>query len=245
MTEPVSQFGSSLNALTRELEIITHNLANASTTGFKRRSNAFTKVLDKQQGTPETYTPGKIDLQSAFDFSQGNLVQTGRTMDFALGGRGFFVVETPNGPLYTRNGTFEVNQNGQIVDSMGRTVSGESGPITLPATVNVSDIQVSTDGRISANGTAIGKLKVVDFKKEDASKLVPAGNNCFVMTDSNIQPTAGENVLIKQGAQESSNVKVVDELVDMVMVTRLYEANMRYVSAQKENSSALTSVAMG
>ena len=166
-------------------------------------------------------------------------------MDFALGGRGFFVVETPNGPLYTRNGAFETNQNGQIVDLMGRTVSGESGPVTLPASVSISDIQVSADGRITAGSTVIGKFKVVDFKKEDESKLVPAGDNCFVMTDKTIQPVSAENILIKQGTQESSNVKIVDELVDMVMVTRLYEANMRYVSAQKENSSTLTSVAMG
>jgi flagellar basal-body rod protein FlgF len=245
MTQPVTQLGSSVDALTRELEIITHNMANASTAGFKRRCNAFTKVLDKQQGEPETYTPGTIDLKSAFDFSQGSLVQTGRSMDFALGGRGLFVVETPNGPLYTRNGAFEANRNGQIVDFMGRTVSGESGPITLPTSVSISDIQVSADGRISAAGTVIGKFKVVDFKKEDESKLVPAGNNCFVMSDKNVQPAPAENIIIKQGSQESSNVKIVDELVDMVMVTRLYEANMRYLSVQKENSGTLTNVAMG
>jgi flagellar basal-body rod protein FlgF len=245
MTQPITLVGSSVDALTRELEIITHNLANASTTGFKRRCNAFSKILDKQQGGPETYSPGTIDLKSAFDFSQGNLVKTDRTLDFALGSRGFFVIETLNGPLYTRNGVFNTNQNGQIVDSMGRTVSGESGPITLPASVSVSDIQVSPNGQMTANGTVVGKFKVVDFKEEDESKLVPAGDNCFVMTDINIQPMPAENAVIKQGVQESSNVKIVDELVDMVMVTRLYEANMRYVSAQKENSSALTSVAMG
>ena len=245
MIQPITQAGSSIDALTRELEIITHNMANASTVGFKRRCNAFTKALDKQQGSPDTYTPGKVDLKSAFDFSQGNMVQTGRTMDFALGGRGFFVVETPNGPLYTRNGVFETNQNGQIVDSMGRTISGESGPVTLPASVSVADIQVSADGRISAGSTVIGKFKVVDFKKEDEGKLVPAGDNCFVMTDKIVQPAPAENIIIKQGTQESSNVKIVDELVDMIMVTRLYEANMRYISAQKENSGALTSVAMG
>jgi flagellar basal-body rod protein FlgF len=245
VTQPITQVGSSVDALTREFEIITHNLANASSTGFKRRCNAFTKVLDKQRGKPDTYTPGTVDLKSAFDFSQGNLIQTGRTLDFALGGRGFFVVETPNGPLYTRDGAFDINQNGQIVDSMGRTVSGESGPITLPKSVSTSDIRVLADGQVTAGGSAIGKFKVVDFKKEDESQLVPAGNNCFVMLDKNVQPVPTANTLIKQGSQESSNVKVVDELVDMVMVTRLYEANMRYVSAQKENSNALTSVAMG
>jgi len=245
MTKPLTQVGSSIDALTRELEIITHNLANANTTGFKRRCNAFSKVLDKQQAGPETYAPGKIDLKSGFDFSQGNIVQTGRTLDFALGGRGLFVIETQNGPLYTRNGAFETNQNGQIVDSIGRIVSGESGPVTLPASVSISDIQVAPNGRITAGSAVIGQFKIVDFKKEDDTKLIPAGNSCFAMPDKNIQPAAAEDVLIKQGFQESSNVKIVDELVDMIMVTRLYESNMRYLSAQRENSSVLNNVAMG
>ena len=192
----------------------------------------------------ETYSPGTIDLESAFDFSQGSLIQTGRTLDFALLGKGFFVVETPEGPLYTRNGAFRTNENGQIVDSAGRTVAGEAGPITVPATVGLSELQVSADGRISAGGINIGKIKIVDFK-DNESKLVPVGGNCFVMPDKDIQPASAENVVVKQGYQEASNVKIVDELVDMIMVTRLYEANMRYVSAQRETSSSLTSVAMG
>jgi flagellar basal body rod protein FlgG len=244
MTEATTQVSTSIDALTRELEIITHNLANASTTGFKRRCNAFSKALDAQQAGAETYSPGTIDLESAFDFSQGSLIQTERTLDFALLGRGFFVVETPEGPLYTRNGAFQTNANGQIVDSMGRTVEGEGGPITIPATVGLSELQTSADGRISANGINIGKIKTADFK-DNESKLVSVGGNCFVMPDKNIQPAPAENIVVKQGCQEASNVKVVDELVDMIMVTRLYEANMRYVSAQRETSSSLTSVAMG
>jgi flagellar basal body rod protein FlgG len=244
MTQALTQISTSIDALTQELEIITHNLANASTTGFKRRCNAFSKALDAQQAGAETYSPGKIDLESAFDFSQGSFVQTGGTLDFALLGRGFFVVETPDGPLYTRDGAFQTNANGQVVDSEGRTVAGEAGPITVPATVGLSELQVSADGQISAGGTSIGKIKIVDFK-DDESKLVPVGGNCFVMPDKNIQPASAENIVIKHGYQEASNVKVVDELVDMIMVTRLYEANMRYISAQKETSSSLTSVAMG
>jgi flagellar basal body rod protein FlgG len=244
MTEAATQLSSSIDALTRELEIITHNLANSSTVGFKRRCNAFSKALDKQQGGAETYSPGNIDLNSAFDFSQGNLVQTQRPLDFAVMGKGFFVVETPNGPLYTRNGAFQTNANGQIVDSAGRAVAGEAGPITVPASIGLSEIQTSADGRLMANGVNIGKLKVVGFQ-DNESKLAPVGGNCFAVTDKDVQPTAAENIVVKQGFQEASNVKIVDELVDMIMVTRLYEANMRYVSSQRENSSALTSVAMG
>ncbi len=242
--EPTTQVSASIDALTRELEIITHNLANASTAGFKRRCNAFSKALDAQQGTAETYEPGNIDLESAFDFSQGSLVQTGRNLDFALMGNGLFVVETPEGPLYTRNGTFQTNQNGQIVDSMGRTVAGEAGPITVPVSVGLAQLQVSADGRVTAGDINIGKLQVVDFQ-ENQSKLVPAGANCFVMPDKDIRPEPADNVVIKQGYQEASNVMIVDELVDMIMVTRLYEANMRYVSAQSETSSSIMGVAMG
>ncbi len=244
MTEAATQITSSIDTLTRELEIITHNLANASTTGFKRRCNAFSKALDAQQGDAETYSPGTIDLNSAFDFSQGNLTQTGRTLDLAIMGKGFFVVETPAGPLYTRNGAFQTNANGQVVDSMGRTVAGESGPITVPASVGLSGLIVSAEGQISAGEISIGKIKIADFG-DDQSKLVPAGDSCFVMPDKDIRPAEPENAVVKQGYQESSNVKIVDELVDMVMVTRLYEANMRYVSVQREASSSITSVAMG
>jgi flagellar basal-body rod protein FlgF len=245
VTQAITQIGSSVDALTRELEIIANNVANANTTGFKRLSNAFSKVLDSQKGEAQTYAPGTIDFKSGLDLSQGNMVQTGRSMDFALSGSGFFVVETQNGPLYTRNGVFSTNQNGQIVDEMGKTVEGQSGPITLPSGVSVSDIQVSSGGKISAAGTAIGQFKVVDFQDTDKAKLLSVGNSCFAMSDKNVQTTSPANVVVKQGFQESSNVKIVDEMVDMVMITRLYEANMRCISAQKDNASTLTSVAMG
>ena len=244
MTEAATQITSSVDALTRELEIITHNLANASTVGFKRRCNAFSKALDAQQGDAQTYSPGTIDLNSAFDFSQGNLTQTGRTLDLAIMGKGFFVVETPDGPLYTRNGAFGTNANGQLVDSAGRPVAGDAGPITVPASVGLSELIVSAEGQISAGDINIGKVKIMDFG-ENQSKLVPAGENCFVMPDEDIRPAEPENAVIRQGYQESSNVKIVDEMVDMIMVTRLYEAEMRYISAQGEVSSSITSIAMG
>jgi flagellar basal-body rod protein FlgF len=239
-----TQLTTSIDALTRELEIITHNLANSSTAGFKRRCNAFTKALDTQQGSPDTYSPGQIDLKSAIDFSQGSFTQTGNPLDFAIMGNGFFVVETPDGPLYTRNGSFQINNSGQLTDSAGRIVSGEAGPITVPPTIGISQLAVAADGKITADGVNIGKLQIMDFK-ENESKLIPAGANCFLMPDKEVRPTPAENITVKQGYQETSNVKVVDELVDMIMVSRLYEANMRYLSAEKENSSSIMNVAMG
>ncbi len=176
---------ASISALTREFETITHNLANVSTVGYKRRSNAFSKSLE----TNGEYSAGNEDLSSMFDFSQGSTVETGRPLDLALFGKGFFTVETPDGPLYTRNGMFSRNQNGQIVDSIGRIVAGQSGPITIPGNVGTSQLYVAGDGTIIAGSTTIGKFKLVDFE-DNENKLVPTGDSSYRMTDENIIPVA-------------------------------------------------------
>ena len=238
------QVSTSLDALTKEFEIITHNLANASTVGYKRRCNAFSKVLDAQDTSTQAYTPGSVDLNSSFDFSQGSIVETDRKLDFAIYGKGFFVIETPDGPLYTRNGIFNMNQNGQIVDFKGRTVAGQAGTITVPNNISLSQLYVSNDGIISANGTSIGQFRLVDFG-DDENKLAPTGGSCYMMTEPDIEPVAAENIVVKQGYQEASNVEIIDELVDMIMVSRLYEANMDFINASKDTSSSLMSVAMG
>ena len=244
MADAATQISSSTDALMQEFNIITHNLANVSTVGYKRICNAFTKALEAQQTAEETYSPGTIDLNSALDFSQGSIVETGRPLDFALYGKGFFVIETPEGLLYTRNGTFHTNQNGQIVNSHGWIVAGEAGPITIPSGVAPSQLSVSNDGTVSASRTMIGKFRLVNFE-DDENKLVPAGASCFKMPDEAVQPTPAENIVVKQGYQEASNVEMIDELVNMIVVSRLYEANMKLLSAQKETSSSIMSVAMG
>jgi len=161
----------------------------------------------------------------------------------ALYGQGFFVVETPEGLVYTRNGSFKVNQNGQIVDSIGRVVTGETGPITIGADTAISQVNISNDGTISANGQELGKFRLVDFG-ENEGEILPAGNSCFVASEE-VEPTIAENVTVRQGYLESSNVKMVNELVSMIMVSRLYEANMKVVTTNKQATSSLMSVAMG
>lgn len=245
MADIPAQVSSSINALTEEFNTITHNLANVSTAGYKRRCTMFAKSLITAQQTGEIEESyGDIDFNSVFDFSQGNTVETGRPLDFALHGKGFFVIETPDGPLYTRNGMMQINQNGQIVDSQGRTVAGQAGSITIPDEMGPSQLNVSSDGNISAAGTTIGKFKLVDFK-ENENKLIAAGGNCFQMPDKEIEPVEAEQIVVKQGYQEVSNVKMIDELVSMITVSRLYEANMKFISARKQMSGSLMSVAMG
>lgn len=244
MSDMKALIGSGINALTEEFQIITHNLANVSTTGYKRKSNAFSRLLESGQQLNDADYGGALDLNSILDFSQGGVTETGRSLDLALYGNAFFVIETPDGPRYTRNGMFQLNQNGQIVDAEGRALAGEGGPITIPANVSLSQINVSNDGNVTAGDTIVGKLRLVDFG-DDQGKLVSAGMNYFHMPDENVQPTAAENAVVKQGFLESSNVKMVEELMDMIMVTRLYEANMELVTAKRESTTMLINVAMG
>ena len=243
MSEIVAQTGMAIGGLTRELDIIAHNLANAATIGYKRRCNTFSESLTAQGAGTKAISADGSELYSAYDFTQGSIVQTDRKMDFALCGKGFFVIDTPQGPLYTRNGMFRLNENGQIVDSTGRTVAGESGPISIPPGTSPSQISVSSDGSITAAGTAVGKFKLADFK-DNESKLVADGSSCF-HAPQGVAPETPENLIVKQGAHEGSNVQMVEELVDMIMVSRLYAANMKFISAGRETTSSLLNVAMG
>jgi flagellar basal-body rod protein FlgF len=244
VSEFIEQISSSIDVLTQEFDIITHNLANVSTVGYKRRCNSFSKSLEEQKAGTQEDSSGEINMNSAFDFSQGSIVETSRPLDFALYGKGFFLIETPEGPRYTRNGIFQTNQNGQIVNSQGHIVAGEAGPISIPNNAVMSEFNVTSEGSISAGGVAIGKFRLVDFQ-DNEDKLVPAGGGCYRMPEQGIEPVAAENLVVKQGYQEASNVKIIDELVDMIMVSRLYEANMKFISARKDASSSLMSVAMG
>ncbi len=241
MTDTAAQISASVERLMQEFDIITHNLANVSTVGYKRQCTDFSASLQAQQAGSQEQTDGSSTPAVLLDFSQGYIVETGRPLDFALFGKGFFVIETPQGPLYTRHGIFHLNPISQIVDSEGRIVAGEAGPITVPASVGISQLQIAGDGSISAGGTTLGKFRLVAFPGNEA-KLVPAGASRYRMPDD-IQPVAAENITVRQACQESSNVRMVEELVNMIIVSRLYEANMKSIAARKEASSSIIDVA--
>ena len=243
MPEISTQISSTIKGLNREFELIAHNLANVSTPGFKRRYNDFSKSLAEQQNSLSTDSSQNTSPSAtAIDFSQGNFIQTGRELDVALCGKGFFVIETPEGPLYTRNGMFRLNENHLVVDLSGRIVAGQSGPITIPPSVALSQINITTNGSITGPGVSIGQLKLVDFPDKE-HKLTPVGLNCF-KAPQNLEPEATENIVVKQGFQEGSNVQMMEEMVDMIMVSRLYEANMKFISRNGEMNKNLIDVAM-
>jgi len=228
----------------KEYEGITHNLANISTTGFKRRVNSFSReLMDKMSiDGDDSLTSGKVNIESAIDFSGGTFQRTGRTLDVAISGKGFFVVETPDGPLYTRNGVFELNQQGQMVNASGRIIAGEDGPIAIPQSVSTQQIGIAEDGSISANGISLGKLKVVDFGA-DESKLAPVGGSCFELTDDNVISKPAAEAVLRQEYRENSNVNWIEELAGMITVTRLYEMNTGMLKKRQENAKAILAVA--
>lgn len=244
MSEIAELIGASNEALTREFETIAHNLANVSTNGYKRRINTFSKTL-AEQGAVNMDESGYLDeaKYSTYDFTQGRMVETGRKLDFALSGKGFFVLETPEGPLYTRNGMFRINADRQLVDSEGRVVAGDSGPISIPATASIDQVNFARSGAIEANGLPVGQFLLVDFK-DDETQLTSAGLNCFAAPDG-AESISAEKVSVHQGFQEGSNVQLYEEMVDMMMVTRMYEANMRFSTVGKDTTRGLLNVAMG
>jgi len=244
MSDLVSNVSSTLSGLKQEFNTIAHNLANIETVGYKRTCNAVSRALAAQgAGSQAEVGEGEgVNIESELDFTQGSIIETGQPLDFALVGKGFFVVETPEGALYTRNGMFRLNQNGQIVDTAGRIVAGESGPITIPSSVGLSQISVSNDGSISAEGAAVGKFRLVDFG-ENENELRQVGTNCL-QAPADTKPDVATNLTVKQGFEESSNVQMMEELVDMMMVARLYEANVQFVSVKSDASRSLIDLAM-
>ena len=141
---------SNVDVLTRQFEQIANNLANVNTTGYKRQRSDFLAALHSQTASADAVPSAEVGMKQTVDFSQGNLIQTGRSLDVALVGKGFFVLETPDGPRYTRNGSFQTNATGQLVDSQGRMVAGEGGPIVVPPGTDLARLSVSSDGAIAA-----------------------------------------------------------------------------------------------
>jgi flagellar basal-body rod protein FlgG len=237
MSDIAAAVSANMDALTEQYRTITQNIANANTSGYKRTVTSFATALAAAQGGASGPS-GKTQT----DFSQGALTHTGRNLDLALEGKGFFVVDTPQGETYTRGGVFNLNAQGQLVDYAGNPVAGENGPITVPRTAVASSLTVSNSGDVWADGHKLDKLKIVDFPQ--GTKLESLGSCCF-RAPAGAQPQPSAQTVVHQDSQEASNVSLVGELVDLIKVTRTYEANAKTLTTQDEGGKALLRVAMG
>ncbi len=243
MSETISQITSSVNALLQEYETITHNLSNINTSGYKRQVNAFSREMMKQLGSEDqlSVNAAEISADMFLDFSQGSFLGTDRPLDLAISGNGFFVVETPDGPRYTRNGILQINKEGQLVNLDGRIVAGVNGPIIIPNNVSQQELMIGENGIVKAGTSVFGHLKVVDVG-EDENLLIPIGSNNFQAPDD-LTADDAKNFTVRQGYQEQSNVKMVEELVRMMHIQRLYEANVKLLVREQDNAKTMLGVA--
>ena len=204
-----------------ELDRLSADIANANTSGYKTE-----RTTDAQASRPQFAAV----LQTAIDVAPGGrklnvangpINTTGRDLDVAIEGSGFFVVQTAAGPRYTRNGRFSVSADGTLVTEDGSTVQGTGGAIKLTK----GEVSVDPDGTIKTGGTVAGKLSVVQFA--DPTQLMRESGANF-RTDAEAQPVA--NVSVKGGALEESNVSVVERVAELTTVKRSFEALQKALS---------------
>lgn len=237
-----------LEAQQARLGIISNNLANVSTTGFKRDRAVFEDLLYQTVRQPGAQSSQNTMLPSGLMrgtgvrmvateklHTQGDITQTGNSLDVAIQGRGFFQVLRPDGTLgYTRDGTFQLDAQGQLVNAEGYSI--QPG-ITIPS--NAQSITIGSDGTVSVlvpgqtTPTQVGTLQLASFA--NPAGLQPIGQNLYVETASSGAPQTGNPGLngigtVIQGSLESSNVNVVSEMVDMIETQRAYEINSKAVA---------------
>lgn len=218
-----------------KMELITNNLANVGTTGFKKDIAVFTGITAPQVGEVDPITdPATFGSLShtITDFSPGAIKVTGEPLDIAIEGEGFFAISTPQGTRYTRNGNFTLNTEGLL--SLGTfPVEGSGGPISLPA----GQVMIDPAGKILVKGVEAGAeqieidtIPIYTFSKPDDLKKI--GGNLFEVVGGGAIPAIESRVL--QGALEGSNVNPVEEMVAMVAVMRLYEASQKAIQTADE-----------
>lgn len=213
-------------SLQREMDVIANNVANLTTTGYKREAVLFKEQLQlpaKVNNFMEGDKPVSfvIDWATVHDMTEGGFQQTGNPTDIALKGDNnvFLTVQTPEGVRYTRNGALQISQNGTLVTNEGYPVQGDGGPIQFGPTE--SDLAFGADGSISTRDGLRGKLKLVRF--ENPNVLQKEGLSLFKTETAPLAPIPGK-VTVSQGALERSNVKPVLEMTRMMEVTRAYES---------------------
>lgn len=247
-----------LDAQQTQMDVISNNLANVSTNGFKRSRAVFEDLIYQNirqpgaQSSQQTQLPSGLQLGTGVKpvateriFSQGNLQQTNNDKDVAIQGQGFFQVLLPDGTTaYTRDGSFQVDSQGQLVTSSGFPVQPA---ITIPATAQ--SLTIGRDGTVSITtagttaATQIGTLQLATFI--NPAGLQGKGENLYVETDASGNantntPGANGAGLLSQGYVETSNVNVVEELVNMIQTQRAYEINSKAITTSDQMLQKLT-----
>ncbi|MEH6410364.1 MAG: flagellar hook-basal body complex protein [Hyphomonas sp.] len=213
------------HGLMQEMQVVSNNLANSSTTGYKTDRAIFAEFLVGSDSGNTSLSMGSL-AGHAFEMEQGGLKATGGQFDVAVQGDGFFSIETPQGPRLTRAGHFQLSADGTLVDMIGNSVLGVGGgPIQIPP--EATQVTISADGTISTDGELIEQIGVV----------LPDGE---LMRDSNTYFSApagygnATDFSVVQGALEQSNVSPVLEVARMIEVQRAYEAGQTILEREDQ-----------
>jgi flagellar basal-body rod protein FlgF/flagellar basal-body rod protein FlgG len=215
--------------LERQMDVIANNVANVNTNGFKADRSLFHEYL-VPTAREDNFAAGRdrrlshvVDRATFKDFAQGSPDQTKNPLDVAIAGDGFFSVQTPAGERYTRDGGFQINTQGQLVNASGYPVLGTGGPITLQQTDK--QVQIANDGTVTVlEGTGRtdsirGKLRLTSFSQPQ--RLVKEGSNLFSLGEGNAAQ-ADTKSTVAQGFIERSNVNAVTEMSRMIEINRMY-----------------------
>jgi flagellar basal-body rod protein FlgG len=231
-----------------QIDTIANNLANVSTNGFKKTRVAFEDLVYENVRTGEASAdskrPGQLEIGSGArvvatqrDFTPGSISQTNAPLDVAIQGRGFFVVETPDGSeRYTRVGSFNVNQDSELVTQQGYPISpGIQIPMDAEEVIVAEDGTISVRYGDSTDTVTVGALDVMDFTNPNGLKAL--GGNLYSATAESGDPIAldaSDGLILKQGFIEGSNVDIAEELVNMIMAQRSFEVTSKAVESADE-----------
>jgi len=219
-------------ALERKMDIVSNNIANVDTSGYRSSHMMFSEYVNKN---PRQEALSQVeDYGNYRNFAPGALTDTGNTLDVALVGNGFMAVSTADGEKFTRNGNLSTNALGQLVTSAGDVMADTGGkPIVIPQ--DAGSITIAGDGTVSGEQGPLGQLKIVRFDKPQ--ELKPVGNSLFETEEAGI---ADPETKVKQGAIEGSNVNAVNEMTNMIEIMRKYESVARIL--QNEHESQLSMI---
>ena len=217
-----------------------HNLANATTTGFREQINTFRAVPVVSQGlATRTFV---VDSTVGTNFALAPILDTGRVLDVAIRGKGWLVVQAADGgEAYTRGGSLKLNENGILQTQTGLNVLGDGGPISIPPDVTIAIASDGTVSSIPTTGTAnavniLGRIRLVN---PDEKTLKRSDDGLFRLTVG-AQAAPDESVLLASGALEGSNVNVVESMVNMINLARQFDLNMKVVQTAQRDAEKAT-----
>jgi len=230
MNYDVQEIAAACERNMRRLDAVASNVANVGTPGFKQEYLIVLEQLDKgRSGTSGTY-PAMETV--AIDFRPGLIKQTGNALDLAVGGEGFFTIQTASGPAYTRKGDFTRDGNGYLVTQTGEKVLGEGGPLQI----NGQLIDIENDGTVIVDGTSLGRLSIVSFA--NLKELKRGAGGYFQSEEKAVKV---DNPLIKQAHIEMSNVNVIREMVNMIDIQRTLESYQKMMQTISDEDKQATS----